>query len=76
MDLADKEKAEIEVLQVYLPKAMSQAEVEELIAAAITNIGATSMRDMGKVMAEVKPKVQGRFDLGQVSALVKNKLHP
>ena len=73
-DLVAKETAEIEVLQGYLPAQMSPAELDELIAAAIATTGASSIKDMGKVMAAVKPKAQGRADLGAVSARIKQQL--
>ncbi|MBI4206594.1 MAG: GatB/YqeY domain-containing protein [Betaproteobacteria bacterium] len=73
-DLADAEKFEIDVLQGYMPQAMSDAEVEAAVAAAILESGAKGMPDMGKVMAALKPKLAGRADMGKVSALVKTKL--
>jgi hypothetical protein len=73
-DLVARENAEITVLQGYLPAQMSSAEIDALIAEAIAASGAASMKDMGKVMAIVKPKAQGRADLGAVSARVKQKL--
>ncbi len=73
-DLVAKETAEIAVLQGYLPAQMSDAEIDELIAQSIAASGATSIKDMGKVMALVKPKAQGRADLGAVSARIKQKL--
>jgi hypothetical protein len=73
-DLADKEKFEVTVLEKYLPQALSQAEVEAIVADAIASSGARGAADMGKVMALVKPKVAGRADMGKVSALVKAKL--
>lgn len=73
-DLADKEKYEISVIEGYLPKQLSQAEVEAVIAEAIASTGATSPADMGKVMGVVKPKLAGRADMGKVSGLVKGKL--
>ncbi|HEV2228414.1 MAG TPA: GatB/YqeY domain-containing protein [Steroidobacteraceae bacterium] len=73
-DLVAKETAEIGVLQGYLPSQMSEAEIDELIARSIAAAGATSVKDMGKVMALVKPKAQGRADLGAVSARIKQKL--
>jgi len=73
-DLVAKETAEIGVLQAYLPSQMSEAEIDELIAQSIAATGATSVKDMGKVMALVKPKAQGRADLGAVSARIKQKL--
>jgi uncharacterized protein len=73
-DLVAKETAEIAVLQGYLPAQMSEAEIDGLIAQSIAAAGATSIKDMGKVMALVKPKAQGRADLGAVSARIKQKL--
>ena len=73
-DLATVEAAEIEVIQEFLPTALSETEISAIIEAAIAETGAESMRDMGKVMGIVKPKVQGRADVGQVSSLVKQKL--
>ncbi len=73
-DLVAKETAEIGVLQGYLPSQMSEADIDELITQSITATGATSVKDMGKVMALVKPKAQGRADLGAVSARIKQKL--
>jgi uncharacterized protein YqeY len=73
-DLADVEQFEIEVIQGYLPAALSDAEIADLVAAAIAETGAAAVSDMGKVMAILKPKVQGRADMGAVSALVKRQL--
>ena len=73
-DLADKEKAEIEVLSAYLPQQMSEAEVDRAVAAAIAEAGASSMKDMGKVMALLKPRLAGKADMGKVSGLLKAKL--
>ena len=73
-DLVAKETAEIGVLQGYQPAQMSEAEIDELIAQSIAATGAASVKDMGKVMAVVKPKAQGRADLGAVSARIKQKL--
>jgi len=73
-DLADQEKFEIGVLSAYLPQQMSQAEVEQAIAAAVAESGAGGVKDMGKVMALLKPKLAGRADMGKVSGLVKAKL--
>src|SRR5471032_2499407 len=73
-DLADNEKFEIGVLQAYMPQALSDAEVEAEIAAAIQAAGAKAMADMGKVMAVLKPKLAGKADMGKVSALVKTRL--
>jgi len=73
-DLVAKEQAEITVLQTYLPAQMSDAELDALIAEAVASTGAASIKDMGKVMAAVKAKAQGRADMGVVSARIKQKL--
>jgi uncharacterized protein YqeY len=73
-ELAEQEKFEIGVLQTYLPEALSEEEVASMVDEAIAAAGAESMRDMGKVMGQLKPKLQGRADMGAVSALVKQKL--
>ncbi|MEO5694248.1 MAG: GatB/YqeY domain-containing protein [Usitatibacter sp.] len=73
-DLADKEKYEVGILEVYLPKQLSAEEVDAIVAQAIASTGATSTADMGKVMAVVKPLLAGRADMGRVSGLVKSKL--
>jgi len=73
-DLADKEKYEISVIEAYMPRQLSQAEVDAIVAEAIAASGAKSAADMGKVMGIVKPKLAGRADMGRVSGLVKAKL--
>ena len=73
-DLVDQETAEIMAIQAYLPTQLTDAELEGLIAAAIQASGAASIKDMGKVMGLLKSKVQGRADLGAVSARIKAKL--
>jgi hypothetical protein len=73
-DLAAQEAAEIEVIQEFLPAALSEPEILAIIDAAIAETAAESMRDMGKVMGVVKPQIQGRADVGMVSGLVKKKL--
>ena len=73
-DLADKESAEIVVLQEFLPQQLTADEIAALIEQAITESGAAVMADMGKVMAVLKPKIQGRADIGAVSAQVKTRL--
>lgn len=73
-DLADVEEQEIEVIQTFLPKALSDQEIVELIDSAMSESGAESVRDMGKVMAVLKPQLQGRADVGAVSGLVKKRL--
>jgi uncharacterized protein YqeY len=73
-DLADKEAREIAQLQVYLPEQLSAADLETIIAAAMASTGATSIKDMGKVVAAVKQQAAGRADMGAVSAAIKAKL--
>ncbi len=73
-DLAEQERYEIGVCQEYLPTALTADEIAALIEAAIVASGAVSLKDMGKVMAILKPQVQGRADVGAVSALVKQRL--
>ncbi len=73
-DLADQEAFEIEVLGQYQPEPLSESEIDALIGKAIADSGAQGMRDMGKVMGLLKPALQGRADLGAVSAEVKRRL--
>lgn len=73
-DLADKEKAEIALLQAYLPAQLSDAEIDAIIRDAIASTGAASMKDMGKVMGAVKARAAGRADMGAVSARIKAAL--
>lgn len=73
-DLVEAAKLEASLLEAYLPAGLSAAEIEAIVTAAIAEAGASSPSDMGKVMKLVLPKVQGRADGGQVSALVKAKL--
>jgi uncharacterized protein YqeY len=73
-DLVDKEQAELALIQAYMPAPLAEHELAELVDAAIASSGAGSLKDMGKVMGVLKPKVQGRADMGQVSALVKQRL--
>lgn len=73
-DLADAEKAETVILSAYMPQALADAEIEVLIAEAITESGAKNMQEMGKVMAILKPKLAGRADMAKVSSLIKVKL--
>ncbi len=74
-DLADQESYEIAVIESYMPEALSTEELQALIDSAIAETGANSIRDMGKVMGLLKSRVQGRADLGAVSATVKQKLN-
>jgi hypothetical protein len=73
-DLAEGARAEIKVLEGFLPEAMSAQELEEIVQAAIDEVGATTPADMGKVMKAVLPRLQGRAEGGQVSSLVRSKL--
>jgi len=73
-DLVAAEQAELSVIQEYLPQALSDEEVESLIQAALTESGASGIGDMGKVMAVLKPKMQGRADMSKVSSRVKSLL--
>jgi uncharacterized protein YqeY len=73
-DLADVEKFEVTVLQSYLPQPLTEAEIAELLDKAIANTGASGVKDMGKVVAAVKPQVVGRADMGKVSGLIKARL--
>lgn len=73
-DLADIEKAEMAVLAIYMPKQLSDAEVIEVVQAAITSTCAAGAQDMGKVMGIVKIKLAGQADMGKVSALIKAQL--
>ena len=75
-DLADKEKAEMLVLQGYLPARLSAEEVAEQVRAIVTELGASGPGDMGKVMGVVKTRLAGKADMGQVSAAVKAALAP
>ncbi|KAB2824312.1 MULTISPECIES: GatB/YqeY domain-containing protein [Aliivibrio] len=73
-DLAEKESAEITVLEDFMPQALTDEEVAELLDKAIAESGAEGMQDMGKVMGVLKPQIQGRADMGKVSQLVRSKL--
>ena len=73
-DLAAQEKSELALIQEYLPEQLGEAEINTLIDAAIEATGAASMKDMGKVMGQLKPGLQGRADMGAVSALIKARL--
>jgi len=73
-DLVAAEQAELVVLQAYLPEQLSETEVEAAVVAAIAESGASSAKDMGKVMGLLKPRLAGRADMGQVSALIKARL--
>ncbi|MGD8484293.1 MAG: GatB/YqeY domain-containing protein [Thioalkalispiraceae bacterium] len=70
-ELAEQEKSEIAIIQLYMPEQLSDDEIEALIKEAITATGAESMKDMGKVMGTLKPKLAGRADMGAVSGKIK-----
>ncbi|MDG6777234.1 GatB/YqeY domain-containing protein [Thiomicrorhabdus sp. zzn3] len=74
-DLAEQEAFEMTVIQEFMPQALTEDEINALIDEAMTETGASSMQDMGKVMGLLKPKMQGRADMGQVSKLIKAKLN-
>jgi uncharacterized protein len=73
-ELADQEKSEVAIIEAYMPEGLSDEEIAAMVDAAVSESGAASVRDMGKVMGLLKPKMQGRADMGQVSGLVKQKL--
>ncbi len=75
-DLADQESYEINLLENYLPEQLSNQEIHQLVANALQETQAASMKDMGKVMALLKPKIQGRADMAEVSKMIKNALEP
>ena len=73
-DLASQEKYEMGVIQEFLPAQLTATEIDDLIEAAVVATGAASMQDMGKIMGQLKPQLQGRADLGKVSAQIKTRL--
>lgn len=73
-ELADIELAEIVIIQEFLPEALSDSEIATMVSDAIAESGAQSMKDMGAIMAIIKPKIQGRADVGAVSTIIKAKL--
>lgn len=74
-DLAEQEAYELELIQAYLPEPLGEEEINQLIDAAMSETGASSLKDMGKVMGILKPKLQGRADMGAVSAQIKARLN-
>ena len=74
LELADVEKNEIDIIREFLPQPLTEAEITSLIASAVAEVGATSIKDMGKVMGLVKPKILGRADAGAVSQQIKQRL--
>ena len=75
LDLVQQNEKEIDVLKEYMPEEMSEEEVINIINEAISSTGASNIKEMGKVMREVTPKVSGRFDMGRVSSIIKDKLN-
>jgi hypothetical protein len=73
-DLTAIEQAELKIIQEYLPEALSEDEINELVEQSIASTGAASIKDMGKVMGTLKPQLQGRADMGKVSQLIKSRL--
>ncbi len=73
-DLSEIEQSELEIIQEFLPAALSEAEINDLVEQSIAATGAASIKDMGKVMGMLKPQLQGRADMGQVSQLIKSRL--
>ena len=73
-DLANQEQLELDIIATFLPAALSAEEISQIVESAVSATGASSMADMGKVMGIIKPRVQGRADMGVVSKLVKDKL--
>jgi len=73
-DLIAQEASELELIQTYLPEQLGEDEIAALIDEAMAATGAASIKDMGKVMGQLKPKLQGRADMGAVSAMIKDKL--
>jgi uncharacterized protein YqeY len=73
-DLVAKETQELNIITEFLPKALSEEEISELIDQAMQDTAASSMKDMGKVMGILKPQIQGRADMGKVSQLIKSRL--
>ena len=73
-DLVEQEEVELVILKEYLPEPLSDEEIQTLIAEAMSETGASSVKEMGKVMAYIKPKAQGRADMGKVSGMIKSQL--
>jgi len=73
-DLSAIEQAELNIIREYLPAALSEAEINQLVEKSIASTGAASIKDMGKVMGMLKPQLQGHADMGQVSQLIKSRL--
>lgn len=74
VELAESEEFEMSVIKDFLPQALTEDEISAIISEAVTNTGASSMKDMGKVMAQIKPQVQGKADMSEISKLIKSQL--
>ena len=74
IDLTEIEEAEVLVIQEYLPQALTESEIQDIVEKAVTDSGAESIKDMGKVMGIVKPQMLGKADMSVVSAVIKNRL--
>jgi uncharacterized protein YqeY len=75
-DLIAIEEFELQIIKEYLPEALSEAEINDLVEQSIQTVGASSIKDMGKVMGILKPQMQGRADMGKVSQRIKSRLDP
>ena len=73
-DMADREREEVEIIKTYLPEPLGEAEVKAIIVTAVEELSATTIKDMGKVLAIVMPQTKGRFDAGKVASFVKSAL--
>ena len=73
-DLVEQEESELIILQAYLPEPLSEDEITALIVEAMSETGASSVKEMGKVMAYIKPKAQGRADMGKINGMIKSQL--
>ena len=73
-ELAEKEKAEIAIIEKFLPKQLSESEIEEVVKALIAETGASSMKDMGKIMGALKAKYAGQLDMGKANGIIKSLL--
>lgn len=74
VDLADQERLEVKIIETYLPEPLSEADIDRIVSETITKVGATSIKEMGKVMAALKDQLQGRADMTQISAKIKAHL--
>lgn len=70
-DLVEQERLEVKVIQTYLPEPLNETDIDRMVSEAIAKVGATSVKEMGKIMAELKDKLQGRADMTQISAKIK-----